>query len=186
MFGLGPDPELAPYFYGIALILTGIGAFTDWRTGHIPHWVSLPPLFLGPLVHGMTNGVDGLMGSLLAVALCGLVPFVMWRFDGMAAGDLKLFAGIGALVGPELGLHAQFLAFVVAGCYALGKLAWEGKLLRTMGNSLYVGINPLLPQRMRRPMSRDLMQQVRLGPAIFAGVAIAAYARLQAFVLFGA
>ncbi len=77
MLGLRPDPELAPYFYEIALILTGIGAYTDWRTGEIPHWVSLPPLFIGPIVHGMTNGVDGLVRSLLAVALCGLVPFVM-------------------------------------------------------------------------------------------------------------
>lgn len=185
MLGLGPDPELAPYFYALALILTAIAAFTDWRTGEIPNWITLPPIFAGPLVHGLTNGADGLAGSLLAIAFCGLVPFVMWKLEGMEAGDLKMFVGIAALVGPDVGLEAEFLAFVVAGIYALGRLAWEGKLLRTVGNSFYVGLNPLLPQRMRRPVARELLQRLRLGGAIFAGTLIAVYGRLSAFLLFG-
>lgn len=186
MLGLGPDPQLAPYFYGLALILTAIAAFTDWRTGEIPNWITLPPLFAGPIIHGLSNGVDGFAGSLLAIAFCGLVPFVMWKLEGMEAGDLKLFVGIAAIVGPDVGLEAEFLAFVVAGIYALGRLAWEGKLLRTVGNSVYVGLNPLLPARMRRPVARELLQRLRLGGAIFAGTLIAVYSRISAVLLFGA
>lgn len=185
MFGLGPDPELVPYLYGMAVVMTAIAAFTDWKTGHIPNWLTLPPLVLGPIVHGLSNGAAGLFGSLLAVAICGAVPLLMFWRGGMAGGDVKLFAAIAAVCGVEVGLEAEFLAFVVAGIYALGRLAWQGSLLRTLGNSFYMGLNPLLPQRLRKPISPELLHTLRLGGAIFAGTLIAVFSRLQTFVLFG-
>lgn len=185
MFGLGPDPELVPYLYGVAVVMTAIAAFTDWKTGHIPNWLTLPPLVIGPLVNGFTNGAEGLFGSILAVAICGAVPLLMFWRGGMAGGDVKLFAAIAAVCGIEVGLEAEFLAFVVAGIYALGRLAWQGKLLRTLGNSLYMGLNPLLPQRLRKPISPELLHTLRLGGAIFAGTLIAVFSRLQTFFLFG-
>ncbi len=185
MFGLGPDPALVPYLYGMAVVMTAIAAFTDWKTGHIPNWLTLPPLVLGPIVHGLSNGAAGLFGSLLAVAICGAVPLLMFWRGGMAGGDVKLFAAIAAVCGVEVGLEAEFLAFVVAGIYALGRLAWQGSLLRTLGNSFYMGLNPLLPQRLRKPISPELLHSLRLGGAIFAGTLIAVFSRLQTFVLFG-
>ncbi|AKF11655.1 A24 family peptidase [Sandaracinus amylolyticus] len=185
MFGLGPDPELLPYLYGLAVVMTAVAAFTDWRTGHIPNWLTLPPLFLAPLVHGLMNGAEGFFGSILAVAICGAVPLLMFWRGGMAGGDVKLFAAIAAVCGIEVGLEAEFLAFIVAGIYALGRLAWQGKLLRTLGNSLYMGMNPLLPQRLRKPISPELLHTLRLGGAIFAGTLIAVFSRLQTFFMFG-
>ena len=185
MFGLGPDPELVPYLYGLAVVMTAIAAFTDWKTGHIPNWLTLPPIVLGPLVHGFTNGAEGLFGALLAIAICGAVPLLMFWRGGMAGGDVKLFVAIAAVCGIEVGLEAEFLSFVVAGIYALGRLAWQGKLLRTLGNSLYMGVNPLLPQRLRKPISPELLHTLRLGGAIFAGTLIAVFSRLQTFFLFG-
>lgn len=185
MFGLGPDPELVPYLYGLAILMTAIAAYTDWRTGHIPNWLTLPPLVLAPIVHGLTNGTDGLFGSIIAVAICGVVPLLMFWRGGMAGGDVKLFAALAAVCGSEVGLEAQFLAFVVAGIYALGRLAWQGKLLRTLGNSMYLGLNPLLPQRLRKPISPELLHTLRLGGAIFAGTLIAMFGRIQSFFVFG-
>lgn len=185
MFGLGPDPAIVPYLYGFAVLMTAIAAYTDWKTGHIPNWLTLPPLAVGPLVNGFTNGAEGLFGSILAVAICGAVPLLMFWRGGMAGGDVKLFAAIAAVCGIEVGLEAEFLAFVVAGIYALGRLAWQGKLLRTLGNSLYMGLNPVLPQRLRKPISPELLHTLRLGGAIFAGTLIAVFSRLQTFFLFG-
>lgn len=185
MFGLGPDPALVPYLYGLAVVITAIAAFTDWKTGHIPNWLTLPPLVFGPIVHGLSNGASGFFGSLLAIAICGAVPLLMFWRGGMAGGDVKLFAALAAVCGTEVGLEAEFLAFVVAGIYALGRLAWQGSLLRTLGNSFYMGLNPLLPQRLRKPISPELLHTLRLGGAIFAGTLIAVFSRLQTFFLFG-
>jgi prepilin peptidase CpaA len=166
--------------------MTAVAAFTDWKTGHIPNWLTLPPLFLGPIVHGLSRGGEGFLGSLLAIAVCGVVPLVMFWRGGMAGGDVKLFGAIASVCGLDVGLEAEFLAFVVAGIYALGRLAWQGKLLRTLGNSLYMGLNPMLPQRLRKPISPELLHTLRLGGAIFAGTLIAVFSRIQAFLLLGA
>ena len=61
----------------------------------------------------------------------------------------------------------------------------DRKLLRTLGNSLYMGMNPLLPQRLRKPISPELLHTLRLSGAIFAGTLIAVFSRLQTFFLFG-
>lgn len=183
--GYGPGPELAPYVYGLAVVMAGIAAFTDWKTGHIPNWLTLPPLAIGPVIHGLTGGLDGFFGILIAIAITGIVPLVMFRIGGMAGGDVKLFAAIAAVCGVDVGLEAEFLAFVVAGVYALGRLAWEGKLLRTLGNTLFMAFNPLLPARLRKPMSPELLHTLRLGGAILVGLLIAVWNRLQGFVLQG-
>ena len=59
MFGLGPDPALVPYLYGLAVVITAIAAFTDWKTGHIPNWLTLPPLVFGPIVFVRGLGAVG-------------------------------------------------------------------------------------------------------------------------------
>ena len=185
MAGLGPDPALIPYLYGVAVLMTAAAALTDARSGHIPNWLTLPPIVIGPLVHGMTGGVSGLLGSLLGLVVCGAVPLLMFWRGGMAGGDVKLFGAIAAVCGLDVGLESQFLSFVVAGIYALGRLAWQGKLLQTLGNSVALGLNPILPQRFRRTIAPELLHSLRLGGAIFAGTLIAVYGRLQTFFLLG-
>lgn len=81
---------------------------------------------------------------------------------------MKLVAAIGATAGLMAGLEIELVAFVVAALYALGRLAWEGKLLQTLGNTLFLALNPLLPKKWRRKVSPSLMNTVRLGGAFLA------------------
>ncbi|HEY8428461.1 MAG TPA: hypothetical protein VIL20_08815, partial [Sandaracinaceae bacterium] len=103
---------------------------------------------------------------------------IIFYREGMAGGDVKLFAAIGALAGGldggvELGLSAQFLSLVAASIYAVGQLAWNGRLLASLGNALFIGLNPVLPRRWRRTIPRELMHRIRLGAAILLGTVIA-------------
>ncbi len=179
MFAYDPAPELMPYVYGIALLIAGIGALTDYRTGHIPNWLTLPPLVIAPIAYGLAAGWEAFFGVVLGVLLCGLVPVIMFYMNGMAGGDVKLFAAIAAIIGPDLGLQAELLALVVAGIYSLGRLAWDGKLLRTLGNVVMLGVNPVLPKRLRRQLSPELRDTLRLGGAIFAGLLITLIGRVR-------
>ncbi len=168
-----------------ALVVAGTAAVLDFRTGHIPNWLTLGSVGLGALVHAAygesMGGFRGMVGSLISVVLgvvvCSLVPLLLYRANGMGGGDVKLLGGLGALLGPMIGLQAQFYSFVAMMLYALARLAYQGRLLRTLSNSLRILINPFLPAARKKPVPNDLMTSFRLGPAILAGVVATALAQ---------
>lgn len=175
--------------YGATVLAAAIGAYTDFRTGHIPNWITYPAIAVGPLVHlvlfGVHDGLDlGLVPSLVGIVLCGLVPYVIFRIrvkgaegeeQAMGGGDVKLLAAVGGFLGPFLGIAAEFYAFLLGALFALARLAWQGKLLRTLSNVLFIVINPILPKRHRRALSSENLTKMRLGPAILPGILLAIF-----------
>ena len=169
--------EILLILHGAAFLIAAIAAVTDARTGHIPNWLTLPALVIGPILNGLNDGAWGLGLSVAAIFLCGLIPYVLFRRKAMGGGDVKLLAAIGALAGPSIGIEVQLTALFVAAIYALGRLAWKGKLLRTLRNTFFLGVNPVLPRRWRRHIAPELMEAVRLGVPIFAGTLYALLTR---------
>lgn len=159
--------------HAAVLLLAVVAAVTDVRKGEIPNWLTFPALLAAPIAHGWAGGLGGLLNSLIGMLVCSLVPLAVFYRGGMAGGDVKLFAAIGAVGGLYLGLEAQFLSLVVASIYAIGQLSWNGKLATTLGNSLFLGLNPVLPRKWRRTIAPELMHRIRLGAAILCGAAIA-------------
>jgi prepilin peptidase CpaA len=96
---------------------------------------------------------------------------------------VKLFAAVGALVLASVGIEAQFYSFCAGSLFALARLAWEGKLLRTLGNTMFLAINPILPRSRRRPITRELMTKMRFAVAIFVGTLVAALSNNHAYGL---
>jgi prepilin peptidase CpaA len=169
---------------GLALIVSAAAALLDWRTGHIPNWLTLGSACLAALLHAaygaLGGGVRGAASALISVAfgmiVCSLVPLFMYRANGMGGGDVKLLAAIGAICGPMIGLQAQFYSFVAIVLYAFAWLAYRGRLIRTLFNSLRLLVNPFLPASQKRPVSPEVMASLKLGPAILAGVIATALA----------
>ena len=174
----------APYlFLAVAVIVAAIGAWIDWRTGEIPNWVTLAPLGAAPIAHfavtvaanrPLSVAAQAAGFSVLGALVCVIVPYVLWRAGGMGGGDVKLLAALGALLRPTVGIEAEFYAILIAAILAGGRLAWEGKLLRVLGNTLTIVINPFLPAKKKRTISPEMMTWTRFGPAIFAGTALTA------------
>jgi prepilin peptidase CpaA len=159
--------------HGLTLVVTGIGAVTDYRTGHIPNWLTLPVIGLAPVAHLALGGGRALIASLLGLFVCGLVPYLLFRKGAMQGGDVKMFAAIGALVGLKLGIEAELLSFIVAAVLSLAALAWRGKLWRTLAGSFFLAANPVLPKSWRREVEPEAMSRFRLGISIFGGTCIA-------------
>jgi len=172
------------YFVIASLAVAGIAAWTDWRTGLIPNWLSSGAIALGILGHFVMGTLaggfrTGAMESGLAVVgliFCSLAPGFMYWKGGMGGGDVKLFAAIGALCQPLLGIEAQTYCFIVAAVVAGARLAYQGNLLRLLGNSLALALNPLRPAARRQEVPPEMMTWFRLGPAIFAGTLLVAVA----------
>jgi prepilin peptidase CpaA len=122
----------------IAVVVCGAAAVTDMRTGLIPNWLTFPVIAGAPLVHGWLSGPGALLRSLLALLLCGLVPYLMFRRGGMGGGDVKLFAAVGAVAGLGAGLQIELVSMLLACVWGLGLLVFRGDLLAVLRRALQI------------------------------------------------
>jgi len=106
------------------LLVTGVAALLDWRSGHIPNWlvglglafgVAAPAVVLAS-AHPL-QALTRVGGAVAGFVACGAVPLLLFRLKALGGGDVKLLATLGALLGPTLGLELSFGAFVVAALY---------------------------------------------------------------------
>ena len=108
---------------------------------------------------------------------CAAVPLLLYRVSAIGGGDVKLLASVGVWAGPILGLQVELYAFVLAALYAPARLAYQGQLLRLLGNSAALIANPFLPKSRRKEVPQALLTELRFGPAVFAATALVALLR---------
>ena len=162
-------------FLGCALGVAAAGCVTDMKSGKIPNALTLPVLALAPLArmafashHGFAHddvlleGAYSVLGALVAAA----VPLTLYRKSAIGAGDVKLFAALGALAQPSLGLEILTWAFGIALFAAPVSLLYQGKLLATLKNVVMLAHDAVRPQQSPREVSVETMSWFRLGPAI--------------------
>jgi prepilin peptidase CpaA len=153
--------------YAVAVVVTLIAAITDMRTSRIPNWLTYPLLVVAPIASYFSGGVHPLVGSLLGIVLCGAVPLLLFVRGAMGGGDVKLFAVLGGVLGPAAGVEVQFFAYVAVAFLLLARMAWDGKLMVTMGNVLRAGFNLVVPERLQKPLEPSMLTSMRMGLAIF-------------------
>ncbi len=167
-----------------ALVLSAVAAVFDVKTGNIPNWLTLPPLFLAPVAHyvyASSHGVEPAevpyeAGFSVAGALVtGVVPVMLFRQNAIGGGDVKMLAAVGALCQPSLGLEVELYTFVAAIVIAPARLAYDGKLLATLKNTGFLMLNPILPKEKRRTVEPEVMSWFRLGPCMLIGAAVTVY-----------
>ena len=153
----------------LACAMTLASAWTDARTGRIPNRLTLPALPLGLALAALDAGWLGFGSAALGALLCFGVPYALFissRGTAIGGGDVKLFAGLGALLGPRAGLEVELASLVLLAVFALLALTWRGQLLAMLRRTFWLAINWALPQRHRRPLEPELMLTMRMGPAI--------------------
>jgi prepilin peptidase CpaA len=176
-------------FLMAATLVAAIAAFTDFRTGHIPNWITFPAIIGGIVGHLLYGWIyfdfrEGLIEGATAIAgvvLCSLAPGLMYWKGGMGGGDLKLFAALGALCQPMIGIEAEMYAFVVAALIAPARLAYQGRLFGVLKNSFALLLNPLRSAKNKREVPPEMMTWFRLGPAIFVGMLVTLVAHSAGF-----
>ena len=157
-----------PFIAAALLAITLIAAFTDARSGLIPNWLTLPALVLAPPTHLVLGGTAAVLGSVLGCLICAAIPLFLFRAGAMGGGDVKLFACIGALAGPVLGLELQLIAYYVLVAVALVALAWRGELCAVLRRSWW-----LVVHRSHRALAdANAFTTFRLGTPIFIATAL--------------
>jgi len=175
--------------FAAILLLSLLAALWDLRTGAIPNLLVAAGFVLAFPLHGavLLSRVPGptpaalleALGAIVGGALvCGAAPFVLWRLNAMGGGDVKLLSAVGALAGPMVGIEIELYSFVLIALYACARLAYQGQLLRLLGSSIALAMNPLLPEARRRSVPPALLTSLRFGPSVLAASALVLGLRL--------
>ena len=110
----------------------GVGAAVDLRTRRVPNWLTLTITGVGinlAAAHLTTVSVAGALGG-FAVGLLMMLPGHIVGATG--AGDVKLFAAIGTLLGPtRIGMAFVYTA-ILGGAPALLVAMYRGRLQATL------------------------------------------------------
>jgi prepilin peptidase CpaA len=121
----------------IATIVAGVGiaAAIDLRTRRVPNLLTAALAALG-----LAFAASGLSGLSVWMSLAGLVLGLALMLPGhllgaTGAGDVKLFAAIGTLVGPAHIVPAFIFTALAGGVMALAFAASRGRLQRTLGRT---------------------------------------------------
>jgi hypothetical protein len=87
--------ELILLRQALVLIASGIGSFTDFKTGLINDWITLPLIVIGILL----NLIFFDLNALLLGVIVFVIGFISYYLGKIGGGDVKLFTGM-ALVLP--------------------------------------------------------------------------------------
>ncbi|HEU5182837.1 MAG TPA: prepilin peptidase [Candidatus Polarisedimenticolia bacterium] len=124
--------KLTLIIYLAAIIVAGIACFTDLRSRRISNQLVLAGLAAGCFLNTLRGGWAAL-GWSLAGALLGLAIFLpFFALGGMGAGDVKLLACLGSILGPRDLFAVALVGALAGGVLALGVALANGRLLSTL------------------------------------------------------
>lgn len=153
----------------LACALSLAAAWTDAKTGKIPNRLTIPALVVGLGLGVIEAGLMGLGSALLGAFMCFCVPYALFRASrgtAIGGGDVKLFAALGALLGPSAGLEVELASLIVLAVFALLVLTWRGRLWGLLKRTFWLSINWALPKARRQALEPEMMISMRMGPAI--------------------
>ena len=161
---------VAPYLDTLLLLLVAAAAINDLASRRIPNLLLLCGLGAALTLHAISpEPGPALLASAggFATGLLIFMPFYLVR--GMAAGDVKMMATVGAFTGPAAALHIAIVAWCAGGAMALGIIVFRGRLRLALANLWGI----LRPAMLRLPAApaaaRQSVGSMPYGVAIAAG-----------------
>jgi prepilin peptidase CpaA len=137
----GKAADVGAITHYIAALVATIAMVTDIRSRRVPNWLTGGSVLLGLLLHGRSSGLDGLAMAIFGTCLGLSVLFPFYLLRVMGAGDVKLLAGLGALVGPRMLVSIVIFSALAGGVIAAIMLARRGRLLLTL-RSMFLRQSP--------------------------------------------
>ena len=105
-------------------VILGVAVLSDLRFHRIPNALNLVGLVAGLMLQTYSAGMHGLMAGALGASV-GLGCYApLYLLKGMGAGDVKLLAAVGALLGPTGAFYAAAGSLVAGGLGAILYVVW--------------------------------------------------------------
>ncbi|MEP6743446.1 MAG: prepilin peptidase [bacterium] len=129
---------------GLLIPLAIIIGYYDVRYRRIPNAFVLAALAAGLAMNAIFGGLQGVAASLGGCALAFILMFIFHIFGAMGAGDVKLFAAIGAVTGAQLVVPTFLVVVLTGGLLAVFSIIRAGTVVTTLHRVLqiFVGMLP--------------------------------------------
>ena len=130
LFTLPPQKVLM-----VLLVVLLAAATFDVLYRRIPNWLTVSGVLLGVAMNAMIGTPEaGLAFSLVGLAVAFGIYAALYAIRAMGAGDVKLMAAVGALVGWERWFGIFFITAIIGGVMALILVVSRGRLKKTLFN----------------------------------------------------
>jgi prepilin peptidase CpaA len=148
--------------------------YHDVRYRRIPNPFVLATLISGLSINLAMGGWNGALNSLGGCVLAFILMFILHVFGAMGAGDVKLFAAVGSVIGAQLVLPTFVVVVLTGGLLALVTTLRSGVFGTTMHRVLQILVG-LLPgwQMPKFSVPADRRLTIPYGAAITIGAIIA-------------
>jgi prepilin peptidase CpaA len=165
---------VAPYLDTLLLLLVAAAAINDLSSRRIPNRLLLAGLACALVLHAVSPDPGQALLACLGGAVTGLLIFLpFYLLRGMAAGDVKMMATVGAFTGPALAVQIAILTWCAGGVMALAIILYRGRLRLALANLRGI-LRPALPpphdgSAVPAPAIRESAGSMPYGLAIAAG-----------------
>jgi prepilin peptidase CpaA len=154
------------------IVVLAISVFTDLTSNRIPNAITLPAIVFAFAWQGTLTGWGGLItaGGGFGIGLAAFLP--LYFLGGMGAGDVKLMAATGGLLGPSATVVAVGVTLVIGGAMGLVVLIKH----RGIGEQFMLWMPPSLHRvfaTQRPPLRTSQSLRFPYAAAIAAGVLVA-------------
>jgi prepilin peptidase CpaA len=124
----------------VLLVMLLTAALLDVLYRRIPNWLTVSGVVLGIAMNTVIGPtpVAGLGFSLAGLGVAFGIYVALYALRAMGAGDVKLMAAIGALVGWERWFGIFFVTALVGGVMALVLVVARGRLKKTLFNVSFI------------------------------------------------
>jgi len=119
----------------VLLVMLLAAALFDVMYRRIPNWLTVSGVVLGLVMNAIIGAPRGGIVFALSGFLVGFAVYaVLYALRAMGAGDVKLMAAIGALVGWKSWFGIFLLTAIIGGAMALILVISRGRLKKTVFN----------------------------------------------------
>ena len=174
----------ALYLDGFLIALVLCACLQDLAARKIPNRLVLCGLFSAAVLHLMSANQFQIVSVGLAGCAVGLLVFLpLYLLRGMAAGDVKLMAMVGAFTGPMLALEIALATFCAGGVMALAMVIHQRRW-RDFAANMRILLRPLYMRAIGMPYAREPLPSGSVGGMPY-GLAIAVACCLMLWIRHG-